>query len=152
MRVILALFALVLLNVPAFAGWHFSVRDTGYGRLCYASTEQNGIRLGFYGAPYGETFAFAQGASLPRNARSTWQINGHPWRQFTGMADSYDGLHIYSGIRAPFLKEVARGSRLDLYLHDVTLAGNAPLTGTLGISLRGSSRSIHAMLACQGWL
>jgi hypothetical protein len=29
------------------------------------------------------------------------------------------------------------------------LAGNAPLTGTLGLSLRGSSRSIAALLRCQ---
>ena len=39
--------------------------------------------------------------------------------------------------------------RLDLYLHDAGLAGNAPLMGTLGLSLRGSSRSIAALRECQ---
>ena len=152
MRVLLAVLMMALLQVPAWAGgggWSFSIRDTPVGPLCVASTQQNGVSVGFYGVPLGPTYAFVKGVNLPRNARSTWQVAGYEWRQFTGAVDSYNGFHIYPGIRPHFLQEVAAGSRLDLYLHDAGLAGNAPLTGTRGLSLRGSSRSIAALLECQ---
>nr|WP_295892738.1 hypothetical protein [uncultured Devosia sp.] len=152
MRVLLALLITAILQVPAWAGgggWAFSIRDTAVGPLCVAATEQNGVTVGFYGVPLGPTYAFVKGVNLPRNARSTWQVAGYEWRQFTGAVDSYNGFHIYPGIRPHFLEEVAAGSRLDLYLHDAGLAGNAPLTGTLGLSLRGSSRSIASLLECQ---
>lgn len=152
MRMLLALLITAILQVPAWAGgggWAFSIRETPVGPLCVAATEQNGVTVGFYGVPLGPTFAFVRGVNLPRNARSTWQVAGYEWRQFTGAVDSYNGFHIYPGIRPHFLQEVAVGSRLDLYLHDAGLAGNAPLTGTLGLSLRGSSRSIAALLECQ---
>lgn len=153
MRVLIAVLIAVVLQVPAMAGgggWAFSVRDTPAGPLCVAATEQNGVSIGFYGVPLGPTYAFVRGVNLPRNARSTWQVGGYEWRQFTGAADSYNGYHVYPGIRPHFLQEVAAGSRLDLYLHDAGLAGNAPVTGTLGISLRGSSRAISSLLECQG--
>jgi hypothetical protein len=152
MRVLLAVLMMALLQVPAWAGgggWSFSIRDTPVGPLCVASTQQNGVSVGFYGVPLGPTYAFVKGVNLPRNARSTWQVAGYEWRQFTGAVDSYNGFHIYPGIGPHFLHEVAAGSRLDLYLHDAGLAGNAPLTGTRGLSLRGSSRSIAALLECQ---
>lgn len=152
MRVLLALLMMVLLQVPAWAGgggWTFSIRETPVGPLCVAATQQNGVSVGFYGVPMGPTYAFVKGVNLPRNARSTWQVAGYEWRQFTGAVDSYNGVHIYPGIRPHFLHEVAAGSRLDLYLHDAGLAGNAPVTGTRGLSLRGSSRSIAALLECQ---
>lgn len=152
MRVLIALLLTVILQAPALAngaGWGFSTRDTPAGPLCVAATEQNGVTIGFYGTPLGPTYAFVKGVGLPRNARSTWQIGGYEWRQFTGAVDSYNGVHIYPGIGPHFLQEVAAGSRLDLYLHDASLAGNAPLTGTLGVSLRGSSRAIASLLRCQ---
>lgn len=152
MRIVIALFIAAFLQAPALAGgagWAFSLRDTPAGPLCVAATEQNGVTVGFYGAPLGPTYAFVKGVNLPRNARSTWQVGGYEWRQFVGAVDSYDGVHVYPGIRAHFLAEVAAGSRLDLYLHDASLAGNAPLTGTLGLSLRGSSRAIASLLKCQ---
>lgn len=150
MRTLIALVMTVMLQVPAWAGgWSFSIRDTPVGPLCVAATSQNGVSLGFYGVPLGPTYAFVKGVNLPRNARSTWQVAGYEWRQFVGAADSYNGVHIYPGIRPNLLAEVAAGSRLDLYLHDAGLAGNAPLTGTLGLSLRGSSRSIAALRECQ---
>lgn len=152
MRILFALLITLLLQAPALAGgtgWSFSIRDTAVGPLCVAATQQNGVVIGFYGVPLGPTYAFVRGVGLPRNARSTWQVGGYEWRQFVGAVDSYNGFHIYPGIRPHFLQEVAVGSRLDLYLHDAGLAGNAPLTGTLGISLRGSSRSIAALLKCQ---
>lgn len=152
MRVLLALLITAILQLPALAGgggWTFSIQDTPVGPLCVAATEQNGVTVGFYGVPLGPTYAFVRGVNLPRNARATWQVAGYEWRQFVGAVDRYNGFHIYPGIRPQFLGEVAAGSRLDLYLHDAGLAGNAPLTGTLGLSLRGSSRSIAALLECQ---
>lgn len=151
MRVLITLLFVAILQAPASAGewgWRFSVRQSIHGPVCFASVQQHGVTLGFYGVPYGETFAFVKGVGLPGNARSTWQVAGHQWRQFTGVVDNYDGVHAY-GIRPQFLREVALGNRLDVYLHDSHLAGNAPLTGTLGITLRGSSRAIEAMLDCQ---
>lgn len=152
MRVLIALLIAAVLQVPALAGgggWVFSIRDTPVGPLCVAATEQNGVSIGFYGVPLGPTYGFVKGVNLPRNATSTWQVGGYEWRQFTGAVDSYNGFHVYPGMRPHFLQEIAAGSRLDVYLHDVGLAGNAPLTGTRGISLRGSSRSISALLKCQ---
>lgn len=152
MRVLIALMVSMILQVPAWAGgggWSFSIQDTPVGPLCVAATEQNAVSVGFYGVPLGPTYAFVKGVNLPRNARSTWQVRGYEWRQFVGAADSYNGFHTYSGIRPHFLHEVAAGSRLDLYLHHASLAGNAPLTGTLGLSLRGSSGSISALMECQ---
>jgi hypothetical protein len=152
MRALIVLFVTIILQVPALAGgggWTFSVRDTPVGPLCVAATEQNGVAIGFYGAPLGPTYAFVGGVNLPRNARSTWQVSGYEWRQFTGAVDSHNGFHVYPGIRPYFLREVAAGSRLDLYLHDASLAGNAPITGTLDVSLRGSSHAISSLLACQ---
>ena len=152
MRLLIALLISAILQVPALAGgggWAFSIQDTPAGPLCVAATQQNGVSLGFYGVPFGPTYAFVKGVNLPRNARSTWQVGGYEWRQFTGAADSYNGFHVYPGIRPHFLAEVAAGSRLDLYLHDAGLAGNSPMIGTLGISLRGSSRSISSLLQCQ---
>lgn len=152
MRILIALLITAILQVPALAGgvgWGFSMRDTPVGPLCVAATQQNGVTIGFYGVPLGPTYAFVRGVNLPRNARSTWQVGGYEWRQFVGAVDSYNGFHIYPGIRPHFLEEVAAGSRLDLYLHDAGLAGNAPLNGTRGISLRGSSRAIASLLRCQ---
>lgn len=152
MRALIALLITAFLQAPALAGgsgWAFAVQDSPVGPLCVASTRQNGLTLGFYGVPSGPTYAFVRGVNLPLNARSTWQVGGYEWRQFVGAVDSYNGFHIYPGIRPHFLQEVAAGSRLDVYLHDAHLAGNAPLNGTRGISLRGSSRSISALLRCQ---
>jgi hypothetical protein len=152
MRALIVLLITAVLQVPALAGgggWTFSTRDTPVGPLCVAATEQNGVTIGFYGVPLGPTYAFVKGVNLPRNATSTWQVDGYEWRQFAGAVDSYNGFHIYPGIRPHLLQEVAAGSRLDIYLHDVSLAGNAPLNGTRGISLRGSSRAIASLLRCQ---
>lgn len=155
MRVLFALLVTVFLHAPALAGgtgWAFSTRLSSAGPLCVASIEQNGVTTGFYSLPFGPTYAFVRGVNLPRNARSTWQVSGYEWRQFTGAVDSYNGFHFYPGITPHLLHEVAAGSRLDLYLHDRNLAGNAPLTGTLDISLRGSARAISSFLKCQAGL
>lgn len=152
MRVLFVLLVTLLLQTPAWAGgsgWTFSTRLSSAGPLCVASIVQNGVTTGFYGLPFGPTYAFVRGVNLPLNARSTWQVGGYEWRQFTGAVDAYNGFHFYPGIPLHFLGEVAAGSRLDLYLHDASLAGNAPITGTLGISLRGSARSISSLLKCQ---
>ena len=152
MRLLFALLVTLLLQTPAWAGgsgWTFSTRPSSAGPLCVASVAQNGVTIGFYGLPFGPTYAFVRGVNLPRNARSTWQVGGYEWRQFTGAVDGYNGFHFYPGITPHFLGEVAAGSKLDLYLHDAGLAGNAPITGTLGISLRGSARSISSLLKCQ---
>ena len=152
MRILVALLLFTLFQAPALAGergWAFSTRLSGAGPLCVASVEQGGVTAGFYALPLGPTYAFIKGVSLPRNARSTWQVGGYEWRQFTGASDAYSGFHSYPGIPPNFLHEVAAGSRLNLYLHDSGLAGNAPITGTFDISLRGSARSISAFLACQ---
>jgi len=152
MRVLLALLVIIFLHAPALAGgtgWAFSTRLSSAGPLCVASVEQNGVATGFYGLVFGPTYAFVRGVNLPGNARSTWQVNGYEWRQFTGAADNYNGYHFYPGITPHLLHEVAAGSTLDLYLHDRNLAGNAPLTGTLDISLRGSARAISSFLKCQ---
>lgn len=152
MRVLIALLVTLLLQTPATAGgsgWTFSTALSSAGPLCVASVAQNGVTTGFYGLPHGPTYAFVKGVNLPRNARSTWQVGGYEWRQFTGAVDGYNGFHFYPGITPHFLAEVAAGSSLDLYLHDAGLAGNAPITGTLGISLRGSARSISSLLKCQ---
>jgi hypothetical protein len=152
MRALFALLVTLLLQTSAWAGgsgWSFSTRLSSAGPLCVASVEQNGVTTGFYGLPFGPTYAFVRGVNLPRNARSTWQVGGYEWRQFTGAVDGHNGFHFYPGITPHFLAEVAAGSRLDLYLHDAGLAGNAPITGTLGISLRGSARSISSLLECQ---
>lgn len=152
MRILLALLIIGFLHAPAFAAepaWAFSTRLSSAGPLCVASVEQHGVTTGFYGLPLGPTYGFVRGVNLPRNARSTWQVGGYEWRQFVGAVDSNNGFHFYPGITRQLLHEVAVGSRLDLYLHDHYLAGNAPLMGTLDISLRGSSRAIASLLKCQ---
>lgn len=152
MRILLALMIAIARQVPAWAsssGWSFQVRPSNDGPICVASVARNGVTAGFYGAPFGPTNAFVSGVGLPRNATSTWQVGGYEWRRLTGAVDLYNGFHFYPDVAPHFLREVAAGSRLEIYLHDVGLAGNVPLSGALDLSLRGSSAAIGALLRCQ---
>lgn len=152
MRILMALLITLSLLVPAQAGearWSFSTRLSSQGPLCVASIERNGVTAGFYGLPFGPTNAFVSGVGLPRNATATWQVSGYEWRQFTGAASRYHGFHFYPSIAPHFLREVASGSRLNIYLHDASLAGNVPLSGALSLSLRGSSQAITSLRECQ---
>jgi hypothetical protein len=152
MRILIALLVALSLQVPAWAGgsgWAFSTRLSSAGPLCVASVEQNGVTTGFYGLPFGPTNAFVSGVGLPRNATSTWQVGGYEWRQLTGAVDLYNGFHFYPDVAPHFLREVAAGSRLEIYLHDAGLAGNVPINGALDVSLRGSAAAITSLLTCQ---
>lgn len=149
MIIALAATAAFVASVEAKETWQFSSSQGDWGRTCAAYIETGPITVGFKMMPGATPVAFINGAQLPENLKSTWQVAGYQSRHYAGAVDQLSGQTWFGGVNWQFVHEVADGHQLGISL---TEAGSHAFAeyGTIRLPLLGSEAAIEQMGQCAG--